>query len=259
MPQFHNFLLDKAVFVYQYYVGASTVLLPEVVSCLFGCHKNYLTFVSTRRSYVYVYHFLCSLCKCVISNGSCRKSTFVSHHMLLHPLFILPQPFITYMFPSVSCSLCFSFHFVNLEFIHIQRWPWCFDISHLHNGTIALPFFVTFPLKVLLYSCLSFCLYSSAVSSASSKYVSDWNVSVKFLCDYCVQLASRALHHQVTPLITMHLTLETKTAFASGSTSRKNVVLQTDPTNLVHVTQVLEEALRGSRSQHSRQIQRSFK
>jgi hypothetical protein len=74
-----------------------------------------------------------------------------------------------------------------------------------------------------------------------------------------VQLASRALHHQVTPLITMNLTLETKTALASGSTSRKNVVLQTDPTNLVHVTQVLEEALRGSRSQHSRQIQRSFK
>lgn len=74
-----------------------------------------------------------------------------------------------------------------------------------------------------------------------------------------VQLASRALHHQVTPLITMNLTLETKTALASGSTSRKNVVLQTDPTNLVHVTQVLEEALRGSQNQHSRQIQRSFK
>lgn len=74
-----------------------------------------------------------------------------------------------------------------------------------------------------------------------------------------VQLASRALQHQVTPLITMNLTLETKAALASGSTSRKNVVLQTDPTNLVHITQVLEEALRESRSQHSRQIQRSFK
>jgi len=74
-----------------------------------------------------------------------------------------------------------------------------------------------------------------------------------------VQLASRALHHQVTPLITMNLTLETKTALASGNAIRKNVVLQTDPTNLVHVTQVLEEALRGSRSQHSRQMQRSFK
>jgi len=106
---------------------------------------------------------------------------------------------------------------------------------------------------------LSLCLFSSAVSSASSKHMSDWNVSVKFLYDYFVQLASRALHHQVTPLITMNLTLETKTALASGSASRKNVVLQTDPTNLVHVTQVLEEALHGNRSQHSRQIQRSFK
>jgi len=202
------------------------------------------------------------LCKYVISNSSSssnRKSTFVSHHTLLHPLFILLQCFITHIFLFISCTLCFSFHFVHLEFIHIQNCPWCFDILHLRNGTIGLPFFAKFPLKVLLYSCLSFCLFSSAVSSDSSKHISDWNVSVKFLYDYCVQLASRALHHQVTPLITMNLTLETKTALASGSTSRKNVVLQTDPTNLVHVTQVLEEALCGSRSQHSRQIQRSFK
>jgi hypothetical protein len=62
------------------------------------------------------------------------------------------------MFPFVSCSLCFSFHFVHLEFIHIQSWPWYFDILHLDNGTIALPFFATFPLKVLLYSCLSVCI-----------------------------------------------------------------------------------------------------
>lgn len=169
----------------------------------------------------------------------------MSHHTLLRPLFILLQCFITYIFPFILCTLCFSFYFVHLEFILIQKCPWCFNILHLHNGTIALPFFATFPLKVF--------------SSASSKHISDWNVSVKFLYDYFVQLASRALHHQVTPLITMNLTLETKTALASGSTSRKNVVLQTDPTNLVHVTQVLEEALRGSRSQHSRQIQRSFK
>lgn len=199
--------------------------------------------------------FRCLLRKCVSS----RKSTFVSHHILLHPLLILPQPFITYMFPFVSCSLCFGFHFVHLEFIHIQSCPWCFNILHLHNTTVAPTFFATFPLKVLLYSRLSFCLFYSAVSSASSKNISDWNISIKFLYGYCVQLASRALHHQVTPLITMNLTLETKTALANGSTSRKNVVLQTDPTNLVHVTQVLEEALRGSRSQHSRQIQRSFK
>lgn len=74
-----------------------------------------------------------------------------------------------------------------------------------------------------------------------------------------VQLASRALQHQMTPLITMNLTLETKTALASESTTTKNIVLQTDPTNLAHITQVLEEALHESRSQHSRRIQRSFK
>ncbi|KDR21157.1 COMM domain-containing protein 2 [Zootermopsis nevadensis] len=74
-----------------------------------------------------------------------------------------------------------------------------------------------------------------------------------------VQLASRALQHQVTPLITMNLTLETKTPLASGSSTRKNIVLQTDPTNLVHITQVLEAALLENRGQHSRRIQRSFK
>ncbi|XP_023705076.1 COMM domain-containing protein 2 isoform X2 [Cryptotermes secundus] len=74
-----------------------------------------------------------------------------------------------------------------------------------------------------------------------------------------VQVASRALQHQVTPLITMNLALETKTGLASDSTTTKNIVLQTDPTNLVHITQVLEEALQESRSQHSRRIQRSFK
>ncbi|PNF36213.1 COMM domain-containing protein 2 [Cryptotermes secundus] len=73
------------------------------------------------------------------------------------------------------------------------------------------------------------------------------------------EVASRALQHQVTPLITMNLALETKTGLASDSTTTKNIVLQTDPTNLVHITQVLEEALQESRSQHSRRIQRSFK
>ncbi|XP_069684371.1 COMM domain-containing protein 2 [Periplaneta americana] len=73
-----------------------------------------------------------------------------------------------------------------------------------------------------------------------------------------VQVASRSLQHQVTPLITMNLTLDTKTAL-TGNTNTQHVILQTDPTNLAHITQVLEEALHESRSQHSRRIQRSFK
>jgi hypothetical protein len=57
----------------------------------------------------------------------------------------------------------------------------------------------------------------------------------------------------------MNLALETKTALSSDSTTTTTIVLQTDPTNLVHITQVLEEALRENGSQHSRRIQRSFK
>jgi hypothetical protein len=135
-------------------------------------------------------------------------------------------------------------------------------------GYGALTLHICIKLTSALHFC-SICFKSHCLHSRSayflpflcvcSKDISGWDVSVQFLYNYCVQLASRALQHQVTPLITMNLTLETKTALASGSTSRKNIVLQTDPTNLVHITQVLEEALRESQSQHSRQIQRSFK
>ncbi|XP_067014614.2 COMM domain-containing protein 2 [Anabrus simplex] len=72
-----------------------------------------------------------------------------------------------------------------------------------------------------------------------------------------VQVASRALHHQVTPLITMKLSLETKGPDLISTT--QNLCLQTDPTNLVHMTQVLEEALAEAKSQHTRRIQRSIK
>nr|CAD7443694.1 unnamed protein product [Timema bartmani] len=69
----------------------------------------------------------------------------------------------------------------------------------------------------------------------------DWRVDI--------QLASRALHHQVTPLVTMKLSLD----------NGQCVPLQTDPNNLLHMTQVLEQALQEAKGQHTRRIQRTFK
>lgn len=66
-----------------------------------------------------------------------------------------------------------------------------------------------------------------------------------------VVVSSRALLEQVTPLITMDLQLKTE-----GEDNVKHVLLQTDPTNLVHLTEELEKALNESRSRHSRKIQR---
>lgn len=75
-------------------------------------------------------------------------------------------------------------------------------------------------------------------------------------------MASRCLLHQVTPLITMNLSLETKnnSKFANNCKDMKhNTVLQTDVVNLVKMTQVLEQALNESRSRHIRRIQNTFK
>lgn len=73
-----------------------------------------------------------------------------------------------------------------------------------------------------------------------------------------VQVASRCLLHQVKPLITMDLCLETGSENKHLENSKQNLILQTDPTNLVHMTQVLEQALNESRSRHVRRIQNSF-
>lgn len=70
-----------------------------------------------------------------------------------------------------------------------------------------------------------------------------------------VQVASRALLEQVTPLITLDLTLKT---MRNNSNDTDHLHLQTDITNLVHITQELENALFESRSKHSRKIQRSL-
>lgn len=70
-------------------------------------------------------------------------------------------------------------------------------------------------------------------------------------------MSSRALLHQVTPLISMDLTLKTKSENFETD-NFKHVLLQTDPNNLQHLAEELESALIESRSRHSRRIQRAF-
>lgn len=70
-----------------------------------------------------------------------------------------------------------------------------------------------------------------------------------------VVLASRSLRDQVTPMITMDLQLKMENG-VDKEEHVDHVLLQTDPTNLVHITEELEKALNESRSRHSRKIQR---
>ncbi|KAL6264106.1 hypothetical protein P5V15_004184 [Pogonomyrmex californicus] len=70
-----------------------------------------------------------------------------------------------------------------------------------------------------------------------------------------VQTASRSLLKQIAPLITLDLSLKNP----NNPDEIEHVLLQTDPTNLLHMTQELEEALQESRSQHVRRISRAVK
>ncbi|KAL9703634.1 hypothetical protein quinque_007152 [Culex quinquefasciatus] len=83
------------------------------------------------------------------------------------------------------------------------------------------------------------------------------------------KVASRALHRQATPVIAMKLHLDSEvvnehkekldqeSTVAAGET-RKEVLLQTDPTSLVHLIQVLEQALIDSKTHRVRNFVKSF-
>ncbi|KAJ8920910.1 hypothetical protein NQ315_015703 [Exocentrus adspersus] len=70
-----------------------------------------------------------------------------------------------------------------------------------------------------------------------------------------VQVSSRSLLQQVTPLIAMELVLKTQ---SDNGTEKESILLQTDPNNLLHIANELEHALSESRSRHSRKIQRAL-
>lgn len=66
-----------------------------------------------------------------------------------------------------------------------------------------------------------------------------------------IQVASRNLRHQITPLITLKLHIK-------DGDKIETKVLQTDPTNLVHLTRTLEEALNEMKTSHCRRIVRNI-
>ena len=69
---------------------------------------------------------------------------------------------------------------------------------------------------------------------------------------FLFQLASRSLHHQVTPTITMKL--QTKDGDKTNTQ-----ILQTYPVNLQKLTKVLDEALQEMKSPYCRRIVRNIK
>jgi len=67
-----------------------------------------------------------------------------------------------------------------------------------------------------------------------------------------VELASRSLHHQTNPLVLMKL-------HTKEGEEKKSDVLQVDPVNLIHMTNVLENAMNEMKTAHCRRIVRNIK
>ncbi|GBO15062.1 COMM domain-containing protein 2, partial [Araneus ventricosus] len=67
-----------------------------------------------------------------------------------------------------------------------------------------------------------------------------------------VQIASRSLRRPMEPSMLLKLQLE------EGKES-KNVILEADPSNIIHMTKVLDQALQEAKSQHFRRVMRSIK
>lgn len=73
-----------------------------------------------------------------------------------------------------------------------------------------------------------------------------------------VQVASRSLIRQTIPILSIKLTVVEKPQQGTEATF-KSLLLQTDPNNLKHLIQKLDEALSEASSQHSRKMLRLLK
>lgn len=66
------------------------------------------------------------------------------------------------------------------------------------------------------------------------------------------QLASRCVHQQLVPMVTLNVSL------MSGNDSVSSRVLQTEPSTLLHIISTLEAALETSKTSHARRMLRSI-
>uniref|UniRef100_A0A023GFZ2 Putative rna polymerase ii large subunit ixodes scapularis rna polymerase ii large subunit n=1 Tax=Amblyomma triste TaxID=251400 RepID=A0A023GFZ2_AMBTT len=87
----------------------------------------------------------------------------------------------------------------------------------------------------------------------SEKSIPCWNFS-RLEWRLEAEVASRCLKSHVTPLVTLKFQLK-----RGDGDETKDVVLQTDPLNLLHMTESLEEALQSAKSLHMRRIAKHVK
>ena len=113
---------------------------------------------------------------------------------------------------------------------------------------------VTVGLSEELNACLlkSFTENSEEIRSILNKMALVLPHYEKLEWRFDVKLASRMLSYQTTPQILLKLHINT-------GERNDTKILQTDPVNLVHITNVLEDALAEMKSAHCRRIARTVK
>lgn len=158
-------------------------------------------------------------------------------------MFILYCTLFTLQVLTVALISCFIFPRLMFEFTHVQIW--------------------TMVLDLLTESLTKSCSDASSWLGSSFNCILQMTVWTRDLCFVPVpflwlpstsllQLATRSVHHQVFPLLTIHLVV-------MKGFDCQSVVLQTDSRTLLHLISSLEAALATLKTSSTRRVLRNIK
>ncbi|KAG7228813.1 hypothetical protein INR49_008591 [Caranx melampygus] len=177
--------------------------------------------------------------------------------------------------PTVDTAVVGEFGRIALEFLRRGSSPkiyegaarkLCVPVEMVQHGVEGLMFLMTESSKHMISEVdfldsvlalgLLYLQHHSQIRSILSQLPSNLPAYHNLEWRLDVQLASRSVRQQVIPALMMRLTL---TRDGNSSSDRSIMVLQTDPSTLLHLISTLEAALAAMKTSHSRRILRNIK
>ncbi|XP_075901615.1 COMM domain-containing protein 2 isoform X2 [Nelusetta ayraudi] len=158
--------------------------------------------------------------------------------------------------PKVDAAVASEFCRIALEFLKKGTSPKIYEgaarklgasVEAVQRGVEGLMYLMTESSKCMLYL-----QHQSQIRRMLSLLSPDVPAYHNLEWRLDVQLATRSVHHQVCPSLTMHLVL-------AGGFDRSSVVLQTDAGTLLHLISSLEAALATLKSSATRRVLRNIK